>query len=115
MRAGARARVCVVARARACACVHVALLTLHATRRHIAICGFSVSAIFSTLSHKGYGFRKNVTEYKMYILTFPTTWFEVFYFLCNFETFLILRRIQSDIVIILKIFSRKVPVIFDGF
>ena len=106
MRAGARARVCVVARARACACVHVALLTLHATRRHIAICGFSVSAIFSTLSHKGYGFRKNVTEYKMYILTFPTTWF---------ETFLILRRIQSDIVIILKIFSRKVPVIFDGF
>jgi hypothetical protein len=64
---------CVAVRTRVCACEHIALLIQHATRRHIAICSLSGSTIFSTLSHKRYDFRKNVTAHKMYILIFSTT------------------------------------------
>ena len=46
---------------------------------------------FSTLSHKRYDFREKVTEHRMCGLTFSTTF-----------TFLILRGILWDIVIILK-------------
>jgi hypothetical protein len=45
---------------------------------------------FSTLSHKRHDFRKTVMEYKMCILILSTT---------LFEAFLILRRMQRDIVI----------------
>jgi hypothetical protein len=57
---------------------------------------------FSTLSHKRQDFMENVFERKMRVLIFSVT---------LFETFLILRRIQRDIVVNVKTFSRKVPVI----
>jgi hypothetical protein len=55
--------------------VSVALVIKRAKRmRHIAICGLSRSAvIFPTLSHKRYDFRKKVTEHKMCVLIFSTT------------------------------------------
>ena len=46
--------------ARACARLRVALLILHATCRHIAICSLSGPTTFSTLSHKRHDFRKNI-------------------------------------------------------
>ena len=46
---------------------------------------------------------KNVTEYKICVLIFPTI---------LFETFLVLRINQQDIVINVKTSSGKVPVIF---
>ena len=67
-----------------------------------AICDLSVSTIVSTLSHKG----KNVTERKMCVLIFSIT---------LSETFLILRRIQRDIIMNGHSSSRKVPVIFVRF
>jgi len=42
--------------------------------RHIAICVLSVSMkIFSTLSHKRHEFREKVTEHKMCVLIFSTS------------------------------------------
>ena len=55
-----------------CACVRMALLIQHATRRHIAICSLSGSRLF-TLSHKWNDFRKRVIEHKMCILIFSRT------------------------------------------
>jgi hypothetical protein len=47
------------ARARACACAHVALIIQHATRRHTVICSLSLSPLkFSTLSHTRHDIRK---------------------------------------------------------
>ena len=58
----------------------------------------------STLSHKWHGFGGGggVAEHKMCDLIFYTT-------------FLILRRIQRDIVVNVKTSSCKIPVIFVGF
>ena len=59
-----------------CACVHVALLIQHATRmRHIVTSFVAPLALpcSSTLSHKRHDFRKRVTEYKMCVLVFSTT------------------------------------------
>ena len=57
-------------RERACVCERVALPIQHAKRRSIA---FLASPHFSTLSHKRYDLRKIVTEHKMCVLIFPTT------------------------------------------
>ena len=65
--ARARARVCVGARAYACA--RVALLIQYAMRRHTAIGGPSGS----TLSQKRHDFRRNVTKHKMCVLILFTT------------------------------------------
>jgi len=58
-------------------CVLVALRIQRQLRmRHIVICGLSDSTtyIFFTLSHKRHDFRKKkVTEHKMYVLIFSTT------------------------------------------
>ena len=55
-------------------CESVALVTQHAIRmRHIVICGLSGSTIFYTLSHKRHDFQKKVTEHKMCVLIFCTT------------------------------------------
>jgi hypothetical protein len=51
-------------------------------------------------------FEKKVAEHKMSVLIFSTTLLEIF---------LILRRIQRDIVISVKTSSCKVPVILVGF
>ena len=59
----------------------------------------------SILSHQRYDFRKEIMEHKMCI----------FYRHILFETFLILRKIQRDIVINVETSSCKVPVILVGF
>jgi hypothetical protein len=56
--------------------VSVVLGTQHAMRmRHIVIClpAPLYNIILSTLSHKRYDFRKKVTEHKMCVLIFCTT------------------------------------------
>ena len=96
-----RACVCgwvgVGARARACACARVALLIQHAARRHIVICGLWLYHIFQHYLINGTIFGKNLLNIKCVF------WF---YLQLLFETFLILRRIQRDIVINVK--SRQV-------
>jgi hypothetical protein len=61
---------------------------------------------FSTLSHKGYDFRKNFVEHKMCVLIFSTT---------LSEKFLILRIIQRDIIINVRRSSCKVPLLLSDF
>jgi hypothetical protein len=54
--------------------VNVALGIQQETRtRHIAICGLSRSTIFPTLSHKQHDFREKVTERKIGVSIFSTT------------------------------------------
>jgi hypothetical protein len=62
--------------------------------------------IFSTLSPKGHGFRKNLIEHKMCVLIFSTI---------LSETFLILRRIERDIIKIVYWSWCKVSVILVKF
>ena len=59
--------------------------------RRIVLSSVPCSAVpyFSTLSHKRHDFRKNVIEHKMCALIFSTN---------LSETFLVLRRIQRDII-----------------
>jgi hypothetical protein len=55
--------------------VHVALVFQHASTRHI-VTSFAAPKpppYFSTLSHKRCDFRKNVTEHKICVLIFSTT------------------------------------------
>ena len=56
---------------------------------------------FSTLSHKRHDFRKKVFKREVFVLIFST-------FLS--EIFIILRRIQRDIIITVHTSSCKVPV-----
>jgi hypothetical protein len=106
---------CVCARACVYVCVWVhgrgrvlALLTLliqHATRKHHSvICGLSGSTIMFTLSHKRNDFQKKLLNAEC-----------VFWFFLQLLSFLILRRLQRDIVINMETSSRKVPVILIGF
>jgi hypothetical protein len=61
----------------------------------IVICGLSDSTkVFDVISLKGrFSKEKNVTEYKIYVLIFSTSFFEIF---------LALRKIQRDIAINVK-------------
>ena len=65
-----------------------------------------VPSYFSTLSHERHDFRETGIEYKTCVLT-PLQRLP--------ETFLILRRIQRDIVINVKTSSCKVPLNLVGF
>jgi hypothetical protein len=58
---------------------------------------------FSILPHKQHDFRKTLLNIKC-VLIFSTT-----------EIFLILRRIQQDIITIVRSFSCKVPIILTIF
>jgi hypothetical protein len=65
------------ARARVCACASVALLIQHATRMRHIICGLSGSTTFIDIISQTAWFsekkKKKVTERKMSILIFSTT------------------------------------------
>ena len=61
---------------------------------------------FWTLSHNGTIFGKDVIEHEMSVLIF---------FHLLFETFLVIRRIQRDIVTSVKRSSCKILVILVGF
>ena len=110
MRLCVRVRVGLCQRAWACACawVNVATLINHANRMRHFVMSFvaPVAALNFLLSHERRDLRKNVTEYKMCVLIFSTI---------LFKKFLILRRIQRDIVINVKTSSCKVPVILVWF
>jgi hypothetical protein len=85
-------------------CVLVALVTQHATlMRHVVICGLSAIFFFPTLSHKRHDFRK-----KSYWTQKRVFWN---YLQLLFETFLILRWNERDVVKNVHWFSCKVPFI----
>ena len=76
----------------------------HARYCHLLVC--FVLPYFPTFSHIRYDFwKKKVAEHKMCVLSLRI-WS---------KTFLILKRIQRDIVINVKMSSCKVPVIHVGF
>jgi hypothetical protein len=70
------------------------------------ICGLSLHHIFFILHYKRHNFRKKTLNTKCVFL-FSTY--------LSFEAFVIVRRIQQDIVINVETSSCKVPVIFVGF
>jgi hypothetical protein len=77
-------------------CMPLALVTRHAKRMGhniLSSVAYLVLTYFSTLSHEGQGFRKRLTELNMCALIFSKN---------TSETFLILRRIQPYIIIIVK-------------
>jgi hypothetical protein len=90
------------ARARACACTRVGLLIPYATPRRLLF-ATSLAPYFSTFSHKRQNFCKNVTERRM-----------CYVFVCNsyLRCFSFSRRLQQDIILNVKTFSRKVPLFF---
>jgi len=92
-----------------CVCVCVALVIQHARRmRRTVMSSVACLALqdFSTISHKWNDFRKNVLEHKMcgrFALQILS------------EIFLILRRIQGDIIINVNRSACKVPIILVSF
>jgi hypothetical protein len=63
--------VCMCTSASVCFCV-LTLLIQHATCTHHIVCGNSGSTFFN-IYHKQHNFWKNVTENKMWVLIFSTT------------------------------------------
>jgi hypothetical protein len=90
--------------------VSVAFVIRHAKRmRRIILPSVACLVVpyFSTLSHKWHDFRGGkIIEHKMCVFIFSTTLSEIF---------LILRRIQRDIIIDVRRSSRKVTVILVRF
>ena len=93
------------ARARACACARVGLLIQYVTRKLHIVYVRSGSTFFEVIS-KTARFSGKVIEHKMWVLIFSSI---------LFETFLILRRIQRDIVLNVKTSSCKVPLLLSDF
>ena len=89
-------------------CVSIPLVIQHAKllRRIVSSVACLVVPYFSTLSDERHDFRKIVIEHKMCGLIFFTT---------LYETFLILKVIQRDILINVCTSTRKVPVLFVRF
>ena len=93
----------------ACAYVHIALLTQHATRMRHIVTSFVAPRSplnFSTLSHKRYDFRKKAIEHKMCVFIFSTT------FVWN------ISHSKKNLARYLKTFEKsscKVPVILSDF
>jgi hypothetical protein len=108
--------VCVRARARVCVCVCVfvcvcvGLVIQHARRRRRTVMS-SVACLalqdFSTISQKWNNFRKNVLKHEVCLFRFALQILS--------EMFLILRRIQGDIIINVHRSSRKVLIILVNF
>ena len=88
-----------------CKCVFVALVIRHRMRR-IIICSLPRSAIVFHILINGTILEKEVTKYKIFVLIYFTTFS---------ETFLILRRIQRDMIIHVYRSSSTVPVIVVRF
>ena len=90
-------------------CVFIALVIQRTKRmRPNVLSSVACPALLhsSTLSHKRLDFRRNFTEHKMHVLSF---------FSIVSETFLILRRIQQDVIINVHKSLFKVPVIHVKF
>ena len=71
-----------------------------------AVCGLPGSTIFFHVSHNRYGFLKKVTEHRMQVLIFSSTFP---------ETFLMVTSIKQDIIINIHIPAYKVSVILVRF
>ena len=102
---------CPGAWASACACVHVALLIQHANHMRHSVAPFVATLAppkCSTLSHTRHDFRKKM------LLNLKRVFFLSSLQLLS-EIFLILRRIQRDIVMNMKTPLCKVSVILAGF
>jgi hypothetical protein len=89
--------------------VSVALVIKHVKHmRRVILSSVACLAVpyFSTLSHKRHDIREKVTEHKMCVLLSLQI---------LSKTFLILRRVQQNIIINVQRSSCKVPVILVGF
>jgi len=89
--------------------VSLALVIQHATRmRYIVLpyVAFLDLQHVSSLSHKRYDSRKKVIEHEIRVLIFSTMFSEIY---------LILRRIQRDIITSLQSSSVQVPAIVSKF
>jgi hypothetical protein len=93
-----------------CVCVYVSVAqVIQYTVRMLRILScvtWPAVSYFYTLSHKRHDFRKNVVEYEMCVLIFSTN---------LSETFLILSRIQYDIIINLQRSPLKCPLFLSDF
>ena len=88
------------------ACAYVAVLLRYATRLHVVICCLWIHRIFRHYFINGAILGKKLLNFSFCVLNFCTT---------LFEKFLIVKRIQRDIVINVYTFSCKVLVILVGF
>ena len=88
------------------ASARVVLLTQHATRMRLTVRGLSLHRIFPHYLINRAIFGKMLLSIK-YVFSFSLQYLS--------EIFLIIRRIQRDIVIKVKTSSRKVPVILVAF